>query len=185
MLEKVTSPIGVLLIIFEARPDALPQIAALAIRSGNGLLLKVEPCLLLGLDPSRHGLRYQAQCFEHQQQALCNLHDLTLGLVSRRDVEAPPQGAKERRKLLMAKHGCDLQGGKEAARSNAVLHKIITTTIAKLAPEVGKDLISLVTTREGVDDLLNLDDVIDLVRTPHLHPLSPLRDWISMGHCVG
>jgi delta l-pyrroline-5-carboxylate synthetase len=94
ILEKVTAPIGVLLIIFEARPDALPQIAALAVRSGNGLLLK---------------------------------------------------------------------GGKEGARSNACLHKIITDTIAQEEPEVGSDIISLITTREGVDELLKLDDVIDLV----------------------
>eukprot|EP00271_Cylindrocystis_brebissonii_P006035 TRINITY_DN18578_c0_g1_i2.p1 TRINITY_DN18578_c0_g1~~TRINITY_DN18578_c0_g1_i2.p1 ORF type:complete len:666 (+),score=117.93 TRINITY_DN18578_c0_g1_i2:9-2006(+) len=91
ILEKQTWSLGVLLIIFEARPDALPQIAALSIRSGNGLLLK---------------------------------------------------------------------GGKEAARSNAILHKVITDA---LPPAIGRDLIGLVTTREAISDLLQLDDVIDLV----------------------
>lgn len=94
VLEKVTSPIGVLLIIFEARPDALPQIAALAIRSGNGLLLK---------------------------------------------------------------------GGKEASRSNSILHSIIVNCVEKAAPIVGKGLIGLITSRDEIDALLQLNDVIDLV----------------------
>ena len=98
-LEKTACPIGVLLVIFESRPDALPQIAALAIRSGNGLLLK---------------------------------------------------------------------GGKEASRSNAVLHAVVVDAIEKATAEAkgppinAQGLISLITSRAGVSDLLKLDDVIDL-----------------------
>ncbi|KAK4480978.1 hypothetical protein RD792_011842 [Penstemon davidsonii] len=91
ILEKTACPLGVLLIIFESRPDALVQIASLAIRSGNGLLLK---------------------------------------------------------------------GGKEAKRSNAILHKVITSAIPDT---VGERLIGLVTSKEDIPDLLKLDDVIDLV----------------------
>ena len=39
-LERVTAPIGVLLIIFEARPEVIANIAALAIKSGNAAILK-------------------------------------------------------------------------------------------------------------------------------------------------
>ncbi|KAA3471914.1 delta-1-pyrroline-5-carboxylate synthase-like isoform X2 [Gossypium australe] len=91
ILEKTSCPLGVLLIVFESRPDALVQIASLAIRTGNGLLLK---------------------------------------------------------------------GGKEARRSNAILHKIISSAIPD---SVGDKLIGLIASREDIQDLLKLDDVIDLV----------------------
>ncbi|MCG9885431.1 MAG: glutamate-5-semialdehyde dehydrogenase [Cyanobacteria bacterium] len=40
ILKRLTCPLGVLGVIFEARPDAAIQIAALAIKSGNGVILK-------------------------------------------------------------------------------------------------------------------------------------------------
>ncbi len=39
-LRQVSHPLGVLLIIFESRPDAVIQIGSLAIRSGNAVILK-------------------------------------------------------------------------------------------------------------------------------------------------
>ncbi len=40
ILKRVTCPLGVLGVIFEARPDAAIQISILAIKSGNGVILK-------------------------------------------------------------------------------------------------------------------------------------------------
>lgn len=39
-LRRVTCPLGVLAVVFEARPDAVPQITGLAMRTGNAVVLK-------------------------------------------------------------------------------------------------------------------------------------------------
>src|SRR5262249_62357662 len=43
VLEQVRAPLGVLAVVFESRPDALVQIASLALRSANALVLKAGP----------------------------------------------------------------------------------------------------------------------------------------------
>jgi glutamate-5-semialdehyde dehydrogenase len=52
IMHRVSCPVGVLGVIFEARPDAVIQIASLAIKSGNGVILKggreaIESCRVL------------------------------------------------------------------------------------------------------------------------------------------
>ncbi len=61
---------------------------------------------------------------------------------------------------LRSGNGLLLKGGKEAARSNRVLHRVITEA---LLPDVPSTCIALVESREEVASLLDLDDVIDLV----------------------
>src|SRR5215472_8450896 len=40
VLHKESCPLGVVGIVFESRPDVVPQVASLALKSGNALLLK-------------------------------------------------------------------------------------------------------------------------------------------------
>jgi glutamate-5-semialdehyde dehydrogenase len=92
ILRRVTCPLGVLGIIFEARPEALIQITSLAIKSGNGVILK---------------------------------------------------------------------GGKEAINSCQVLTQVITQALA--GTEVDSAAVQLLTTREEIKQLLELDQYVDLI----------------------
>lgn len=92
VLERVSCPLGVLGIIFEARPEALIQIVSLAIKSGNGVILK---------------------------------------------------------------------GGKEALNTCTVLTQIIQDSLK--STEVNPDGVQLLTTREEIRALLQLEEYIDLI----------------------
>jgi glutamate-5-semialdehyde dehydrogenase len=91
ILRKVRTPIGVVAAIFESRPDVGPQIATLAIRTGNAVLLK---------------------------------------------------------------------GGREAASTNAALVDVIRGVLEKHGVA---DAVQLVSTREEVAELLEMDDLVSLV----------------------
>lgn len=92
VLERISCPIGVLLIIFEARPEVIANIASLAIKSGNAAILK---------------------------------------------------------------------GGKESTESFKAIASVISKALE--ATQVPNDSIQLVTTRDAIDPLLQLDKYINLV----------------------
>jgi glutamate-5-semialdehyde dehydrogenase len=92
ILKRVTCPLGVLGIIFEARPEALIQITSLAIKSGNGVILK---------------------------------------------------------------------GGKEATRSCQALVKVIHQAL--ITTKVDPAAVQLLTTREEIRGLLELNQYVDLI----------------------
>ncbi|CAJ2502934.1 Uu.00g103280.m01.CDS01 [Anthostomella pinea] len=91
-LTRVSCPIGVLLIIFEARPEVIANIASLAVKSGNAAILK---------------------------------------------------------------------GGKESTESFIAISKVISAALEKT--KVPNNAIQLVTTRDVIPQLLELDQYIDLV----------------------
>jgi glutamate-5-semialdehyde dehydrogenase len=91
ILKKVQTPIGVLAMIYESRPDAGPQIAALSIRTGNAVLLK---------------------------------------------------------------------GGREAGHTNLAIGEVVRAVLDKYGV---RDAVQLVSTREEIAELLNMDDLINLV----------------------
>ncbi|MBZ5567061.1 MAG: glutamate-5-semialdehyde dehydrogenase [Acidobacteriia bacterium] len=92
-LRKVTCPLGVVAIIFESRPDVIPQVAALALRSGNAVLLK---------------------------------------------------------------------GGREAEQTNTALAAIWCDALAPF-PEIPAHVITLLHTRQDIEELLRLEEGIDLM----------------------
>lgn len=81
MLTQVKSPLGVLLIIFESRPDAVIQIGSLALRSGNGVILK-------GGREATHSNRVLVSCL---RQALSDQgydENVVLGIEGRQAVKS-------------------------------------------------------------------------------------------------
>lgn len=77
ILEKISCPIGVIGVIFEARPDVISQVSALCIKSGNAVLLK----------GGKESLHTNRAIFKSIQNALPDEYKNTVNMLeSREDV---------------------------------------------------------------------------------------------------
>ena len=86
----------------------------------------------------------------------CPLPSLNVNLLKLRFCSQTKQIASL---AIRSGNGLLLKGGKEARRSNAILHKVITDAIPET---VGGKLIGLVTSREEIPDLLKVKQIYKL-----------------------
>lgn len=143
------------------------MVAAGTLSASSAARLGLSPAKLAGL---ADGIRQVAA--QEEPLGRCVRHtELADGLVLRQETsplgvllvifESRPDALPQIASLaLRSGNGLLLKGGKEAAHSNAALHRVI---VGALAPDLPADVIGLLTTRDEVSELLALDDVIDLV----------------------
>ena len=81
VLRQVNAPIGVLLVIFESRPDAVVQIGSLALRTGNAVLLK-------GGSEAVHSNRILVDCLRSALAAQGQGEDVVCGVEGREAARA-------------------------------------------------------------------------------------------------
>jgi glutamate-5-semialdehyde dehydrogenase len=134
VLKRVSVPLGVLGVIFESRPDAVMQIAALAIKSGNGVILKggkeaVRSCTAL-VEAIKQGLEQaevdpaavQLLTTREETQALLNL-DGYVDLIIPRGSNAFVQYVQENTRIPVLGHAdgiCHLYIDREADLAQAI-----------------------------------------------------------------
>ncbi len=140
-LEKRSVPLGVLAVIFEARPDAVTQIAALALKSGNAVLLK----------PGRE--------VEHTAHALVTLIRQAIATeppapnpVLPTEISAPESVLSTGAKLPQSVISTGAQRSGETCSSPATD-----------PPTLPADAVQLLLGREAVAELLTLSALVDLV----------------------
>jgi glutamate-5-semialdehyde dehydrogenase len=92
-LERVTCPIGVIGVVFESRPDVLPQIASLCLKSGNAVLLK-------GGSEAEHSNRMLARVIQEAESS-AGVPDGALTLLETREDVAALLGADRDVDLLI------------------------------------------------------------------------------------
>lgn len=133
-LYRVTCPIGVLLVIFEARPEVVVNIAALALKSG-------ESSSFLSLLSSS----FLLYTFElHEPVVKLKLISLSLSAFS-----------------SLLGNAAILKPGRESAHTTAILSSLIQQALAQTP--FPATFIQTVSTRDEISALLSQDRYIDLV----------------------